>query len=60
MAIREKIPSLEKITIIPNSASDTIEKSASTNTNALRYIQWRQSAFRFIEIDKLNKINIVW
>ena len=47
MAIRAKIPSLEKITIIPHSASDIIDKSASTKTNALRYIKWRQSAFRF-------------
>ena len=47
MAIRAKIPSLEKITIIPHSASDIIDKSASTKTNALRYIRWRQSAFRF-------------
>ena len=47
MAIRAKIPSLEKITIIPHSASDIIDKSALTKTNALRYIKWRQSAFRF-------------
>jgi len=47
MAIRAKIPSLEKITIIPHSASDIIDKSTSTKTNALRYIKWRQSAFRF-------------
>jgi hypothetical protein len=51
MAIRAKIPSLEKITIIPHSASDIIDKSASTTkTNALRYIKWRQSAFRFNRI----------
>ena len=41
-----KYPHL-KITIIPHSASDIIDKSASTKTNALRYIKWRQSAFRF-------------
>ncbi len=47
MAIRAKIPSLEKIAIIPHSASTITDKSASTKTNALRYIKWRQSAFRF-------------
>ncbi|MCJ7636673.1 MAG: cation diffusion facilitator family transporter [Nitrososphaeraceae archaeon] len=49
IAIRAKIPSLEKIAIIPHSAaSSTIaDKSASTKMNALRYIKWRQSAFRF-------------
>ncbi|HSE99599.1 MAG TPA: cation diffusion facilitator family transporter [Nitrososphaeraceae archaeon] len=48
MAIRAKIPSLEKISIIPHSYSDAVDKSASTTkTNALRYIKWRQSAFKF-------------
>jgi cation diffusion facilitator family transporter len=47
MAIRAKIPSLEKISIIPHSYSDIVDKSASTKTNALRYIKWRQSAFMF-------------
>jgi cation diffusion facilitator family transporter len=48
MAIRSKIPSLEKISIIPHSYSDISNKSASTTkTNALRYIKWRQSAFKF-------------
>jgi cation diffusion facilitator family transporter len=47
MAIRAKIPSLEKISIIPHSASTIADKSASTKTNVLRYIKWRQSAFRF-------------
>lgn len=47
MAIRSKIPSLEKISIIPHSSSNFVEKPASAKTNALRYIKWRQSAFRF-------------
>jgi divalent metal cation (Fe/Co/Zn/Cd) transporter len=49
MVIRAKIPSLEKIIIIPHSASDIVDKSttSTTKTNALRYIKWRQSAFRF-------------
>ena len=46
MAIRAKIPSLEKISIIPHSYSDIIDKSTSTKTKALRYIKWRQSAFK--------------
>ena len=49
MTIRAKIPSLEKIIIIPHSASDIVDKSttSTTKTNALRYIKWRQSTFRF-------------
>jgi len=47
MAIRSKIPSLEKISIIPHSSSNIVDKPASAKTNALRYIKWRQSAFRF-------------
>ncbi len=47
MAIRAKIPSLEKISIIPHSySSATVDKSLSAKTNALRYIKWRQSAFK--------------
>ena len=52
MAIRSKIPSLEKISIIPHSASDIgAAKSSITSTtkmNALRNIKWRQqpTAFR--------------
>jgi cation diffusion facilitator family transporter len=46
MAIRAKIPSLEKISIIPHSYSNAVDKSLSTKTNALRYIKWRQSAFK--------------
>jgi hypothetical protein len=54
IAIRAKIPSLEKIAIIPHSAaSSTIaDKSASTKMNALRNLKWRQSAFR---IDRNNQ-----
>jgi cation diffusion facilitator family transporter len=46
MAIRAKIPSLEKISIIPHSYSNAVDKPLSTKTNALRYIKWRQSAFK--------------
>src|SRR5215217_6283248 len=63
MAIRAKIPSLEKISIIPHSAPNIIDKSTSTTkTNALRYIKWRQSASRFNrnrqtkEKDKINNV----
>ncbi len=41
---------LEKITIIHYSASTIAEKSASTKTKVLRYIKWRQSAFKLIGI----------
>ena len=47
MAIRAKIPSIEKISIIPHSYSDVIDKS-TTKTRALRYLKWRQSAFKFM------------
>jgi cation diffusion facilitator family transporter len=49
MAIRAKVPSLEKIIIIPHSsASDNLDKFAtSTKSNMSRYIKWRQSASRF-------------
>ena len=46
IAIRAKIPSIEKISIIPHSYSDVIYKS-TTKTRALRYLKWRQSAFKF-------------
>jgi cation diffusion facilitator family transporter len=51
MSIRSKIPSLEKISIIPHSSSDIVTaKSTITSTtkmNALRNIKWRQpAAFR--------------
>ena len=47
-AIRSKISSLEKISIIPHSSSEIIGKPPSTSTkmNALRNIRWRQPAFR--------------
>ena len=48
MAIRAKVPSLEKIIIIPHSASDIVDKSTtSTKGNMSHYIKWRQSASRF-------------
>ena len=48
MAIRSKIPSIEKISIIPHSSSEIIGKPpTSTKMNALRRnIRWRQPAFR--------------
>ena len=47
MAIRSKIPSLEKISIIPHSSSEVIDKPpTSTKINALRNIKWRQPAFK--------------
>jgi divalent metal cation (Fe/Co/Zn/Cd) transporter len=48
MAIRSKIPSLEKISIIPHSSSEIIGKPpTSMKMNALRRnIKWRQPAFR--------------
>ena len=51
---------LEKITIIHHSESTIAEKSASIKTKVLRYIKWRQSTFKLIEMDKLNKLNIFW
>ena len=47
MAIHAKIPSIEKISIIPHSYSDVTDKSTSTKTRALRYLKWRQSTFKF-------------
>jgi cation diffusion facilitator family transporter len=46
MSIRSKIPSLEKISIIPHSSTEPIVKPPSTKMNALRNIKWRQAAFR--------------
>jgi len=49
MAIRSKIPSLEKISIIPHSSSEIGAAKSITSTtkmNALRNIKWRQPAFR--------------
>jgi len=54
MAIRSKIPSLEKISIIPHSSSELIDKPTSTKINALRNLKWRQSAFR-IDRNKQNR-----
>jgi cation diffusion facilitator family transporter len=58
MAIRSKIPSLEKISIIPHSSSEIIGKPpTSTKMSALRRnIRWRQPAFR-IDRNKQNKEN---
>jgi divalent metal cation (Fe/Co/Zn/Cd) transporter len=56
MAIRSKIPSLEKISIIPHSSSEIIGKPPSTKMNALRNIRWRQPAFR-IDRNKQSKEN---
>jgi cation diffusion facilitator family transporter len=56
MAIRSKIPSLEKISIIPHSSSELIDKPTSTKINALRNLKWRQSAFR-IDRNKQNREN---
>ena len=57
-AIRSKISSLEKISIIPHSSSEIIGKPPSTSTkmNALRNIRWRQPAFR-IDKNRQNKEN---
>ena len=53
MAIRSKIPSLEKISIIPHSSSEVVDKpTTSTKMNTLRNIKWRQPSFR---IDRNNK-----
>jgi divalent metal cation (Fe/Co/Zn/Cd) transporter len=56
MAIRSKIPSLEKISIIPHSSSELVGKPTSTKMNAIRNIKWRQSAFR-IDRNKQSKEN---
>ena len=55
MAIRAKIPSLEKISIIPHSYSNAVDKSLSTKTNALRYIKWRQSAINKLKRNRQTK-----
>ena len=53
MAIRSKIPSLEKISIIPHSSSEITAVTSTTKVNALRNIKWRrQSLFK---IDKNRK-----
>jgi cation diffusion facilitator family transporter len=56
MAIRSKIPSLEKISIIPHSSSELVGKPTSTKMKAIRNIKWRQSAFR-IDRNKQSKEN---
>jgi cation diffusion facilitator family transporter len=53
MAIRSKIPSIEKISIIPHSSSEITAVTSTTKVNALRNIKWRrQSLFK---IDKNRK-----
>ena len=59
MTIRSKIPSIEKISIIPHSSSELIGKpttTTSTKMNTLRNIRWRQAAFR-IDRNKQNREN---
>jgi cation diffusion facilitator family transporter len=59
MTIRSKIPSIEKISIIPHSSSELIGKPTTTSTkmNTLRNIKWRrQAAFR-IDRNKQNREN---
>ena len=60
MTIRSKIPSIEKISIIPHSSSELIGKpttTTSTKMNTLRNIKWRrQAAFR-IDRNKQNREN---
>ena len=47
IAIRSKIPSLEKISIIPHSSSEmTVKPTTSEKLNYLRKIKWRQATFR--------------
>lgn len=46
MAIRSKYPSLEKISIIPHSSSDTVDKSKLTRINTLRTLIWKPQVFR--------------
>jgi cation diffusion facilitator family transporter len=55
MAIRAKIPSIEKISIIPHSYSDVLDKSTSAKTNALLYIKWRQSAINKLKRNRQTK-----
>jgi cation diffusion facilitator family transporter len=49
MAIRSKYPSLETISIIPHSSSDTVDKSKLRRINSLRNLKWKPPVFR---IDK--------
>ena len=61
MTIRSRIPSIEKISIIPHSSSELIGKPTTTTTstkmNTLRNIKWRrQAAFR-IDRNKQNREN---
>ena len=56
MAIRAKIPSLEKISIIPHSASDIVDKSASTKIMLYVILNGDNQHLDLIEIDKLKKI----
>lgn len=53
MAIRSKYPSLEKVSIIPHSSSDTADKSKLTRINTLRSLKWKPSVFR---TDKKTKV----
>jgi cation diffusion facilitator family transporter len=47
MAIRSKIPSLEKISIIPHSSLEmAVKPTTLARINSLRKIKWRQSTFR--------------
>jgi divalent metal cation (Fe/Co/Zn/Cd) transporter len=47
MAIRSKIPSLEKISIIPHSSLEmAVKPTTLAKINSLRKIKWRQSTFR--------------
>jgi hypothetical protein len=47
IAIRSKIPSLEKISIIPHSSLEmAVKPTTSEKLNYLRKIKWRQSTFR--------------
>ena len=59
MAIRSKIPSLEKISIIPHSSSKLIGKSttSSSKINALRNIKWRQQPSFRIDRNKQSREN---
>ncbi|MDX1373741.1 MAG: cation transporter dimerization domain-containing protein, partial [Nitrososphaeraceae archaeon] len=53
MAIRSKYPSLEKISIIPHSSSDSVDKSKLTRINTLRTLIWKPQVFR---TDKKTKV----
>lgn len=52
MDIRSKYPSLEKISIIPHSSSDTVDKSKLKRINALRNLKWKPSVFRSNKLSK--------